>query len=251
MAGCGVICRVILDWIAFICRFIGTVFSFIAALWMHADMGLDINQSMSYYQDTFNENGSYQIWALKHRNTTHADYLQGVAPTYFYLAASIWAGPPVLSAFILANTRGQRKNLPGWGQAVYYLIFIVIFIPAGVLLCYIYAPIITLVHAVRKLWYGDDLDEDKRCLGFSYENAPNLKLAECLGEAIPQLILAIVYAANNYPYLLEHDDYFGIGIPVTIISCIFSAGSIVWGLKSAVCIRHYQYFPDFTSKVEA
>ena len=78
------------------------------------------------------------------------------------------------------------------------------------------------------------MDEDKKVLGCSYKIAPAWKLFECVGEAVPQLILAVVYAANNYSYLLEHDDYLGIGIPVTIISCIFSAGSIAMGLISGI-----------------
>ena len=100
--------------------------------------------------------------------------------------------------------------------------------------CYICVPILTFVNAVRKLWKGDEWDENKDVVGFSYTRAPFMKLFECVGEAVPQLILAVVYATNNYPYLLEHEDYLGIGIPVTIISCIFSAGSIVMGMISAI-----------------
>ena len=109
-----------------------------------------------------------------------------------------------------------------------------IYISAIVFACYIYVPTITFVHAVRKLWQGDELDEDKEVFLDSYKAAPQWKMFECVGEAVPQLILAVVYAANNYPYLLAHEDYLGIGIPVTIISCIFSAGSIVMGMISAI-----------------
>ena len=230
------------------------VWPLLSALWMYADIGLDVNQSMSYYEDAFNENGSYQDWALKQRNKTHSDYLQSVAPTYFYVAAAVWAGPPVLGALVGYFALGARKNTVKWlisfldcclrmniknpsGCGLEVLSFVIsmpILILAMVFVYYIYVPILTLIHAVRKLWQDDDLDEDKEVLFFSYKNAPVMKLFECVGEAVPQLILAVVYAANNYPYLLEQDDYLGIGIPVTIISCIFSAGSIVMGLISAI-----------------
>ena len=221
------------------------------ALWMYVDMGLDVNQSISYYQDTFNENGSYQVWALKHRNKTHSDYLQSVAPAYFYVAASVWAGPPVLGVMYVYLGPGRKdtvkslvsflnccfrmniKNPRGFGlEVLLFVIFMPIFILAMVFFCYIYVPILTLVHAVRKLWQGDDLDEDKKVLGDSYKHAPGFKLFESAGEAVPQLILAVVYAANNYPYLLAYEDYLGIGIPVTIIPGIFSAGSVVMGVIS-------------------
>ena len=229
------------------------VWPLLSALWMYADIGLDVNQSMSYYEDAFNENGSYQVWALKHRNETHSDYLPSVAPAYFYVAASVWLGPPVLGAlvfYLIAARKGAIKKLvsflncclrtnienrSGCGlEVLSFVIFMPIFILAAVFLCYIYVPILTLVHAVRKLLKGHELDEDKRFLRVSYKDAPFLKLFECVGEAVPQLILAVVYAANNYPYLLAHEDYLGIGIPVTIISCIFSAGSIVMGLISGI-----------------
>ena len=153
----------------------------------------------------------------------------------FYFAAGRKDTVEWLVSFLNCCLRMNIKNPSGFGlEVLSFVIFMPIFILAMVFFCYIYVPILTLVHAVRKLWQGDDLDEDKKVLGDSYKHAPGFKLFESAGEAVPQLILAVLYAANNYPYLLAHDDYLGIGIPVTIISCIFSAGSIIMGMIYAI-----------------
>ena len=59
-----------------------------------------------------------------------------------------------------------------------------------------------------------------------------MKFLEIVGEALPQLIINIVFITNNYPYLNENDTYFGIPIPVSIVSAVFSVGSLIIGLKT-------------------
>ena len=57
------------------------------------------------------------------------------------------------------------------------------------------------------------------------------KVLDILGEALPQFILNVVYIANNYYYLLDDDLYFGIPIPISIISAVFSFGTLMMGFK--------------------
>ena len=67
------------------------------------------------------------------------------------------------------------------------------------------------------------------------EYLPFWKGFEFIGEAIPQLILAIVFMSNNYEFMQESETLFGFKeFEVTLVSIIFSLGSIVMGLYSAI-----------------
>ena len=48
--------------------------------------------------------------------------------------------------------------------------------------------------------------------------------------ALYQLILSIIFLCNNYPFLLTFDTILGISLPIFLISCIFSGGSILKGI---------------------
>ena len=94
---------------------------------------------------------------------------------------------------------------------------------------YIYLPIARLGLACQFIFHGDELDEDKKWANYRklhLETIGSILIVDG-GEVIPKLILATVFAVNNYPYLLEHEDYLEIGLPITVISCIFSSGSAV------------------------
>ena len=62
------------------------------------------------------------------------------------------------------------------------------------------------------------------------------KFVEILGEALPQLILNVVFIANNFPYLMEQDIYFRIPVPVSVVSSVFSFGSLLYGFIKGVPI---------------
>ena len=225
---------------------------------MNVDMGLDGNQCKTYFDHSFNTNGSYQLWSTKYRNFTNDTYLQTVSPTYFYVSAGIWALPPFIFAILLvsgvvcdddnAATKLQtsvasvlnfcfRIHLnPPYGYCIRALTWF-LFLPFGWLISaigiYICVPLMAMVAGIRKLRHGESLDESKDIIFIPYRELPLVKSFECFGEAIPQLILVIVYSVNNYPYLKEHDDYLVIGVPVSIISCVFSLGSIIIGVVNS------------------
>ena len=55
------------------------------------------------------------------------------------------------------------------------------------------------------------------------------------GEACPQLILSVVFMANNYDFMNETDTFLGVKeFHVTLTSMIFSLGSISMGLYSGI-----------------
>ena len=61
------------------------------------------------------------------------------------------------------------------------------------------------------------------------------KAFEFIGEAVPQLILSIVFMANNYEFMIDTETFIGAKeFEVTLTSMIFSIGSIVMGLYSGI-----------------
>ena len=54
-----------------------------------------------------------------------------------------------------------------------------------------------------------------------------------MGEAFPQLILAIVFTLNNYEFLFETDIY-GLYSSLSFVSILFSAGTVFYGLFSGL-----------------
>ena len=63
-----------------------------------------------------------------------------------------------------------------------------------------------------------------------------MKLIEQLVEALPQLIIAVIYCAKNWAYiwLTEIDGESLLPLPSSLISPIFSAGSLVMGIVNGV-----------------
>ena len=69
------------------------------------------------------------------------------------------------------------------------------------------------------------------------EFLPFWKGFEFIGEAVPQLILSIVFMANNYDFMRETKTFIGLyEFEVTLTSMIFSTGSIIMGLYAAIPI---------------
>ena len=55
------------------------------ALWMWMDIGLDVNQTITYYHliRGFEENGEYHDWALQYKEETTGTRLQNHLPRIF------------------------------------------------------------------------------------------------------------------------------------------------------------------------
>merc|ERR1719370_2629009 len=89
-----------------------------------------------------------------------------------------------------------------------------------------------LVIGVKVLFTGE-IDPDKEISNFlSPKHVTMFFLFEHLGEALPQFSLTIVFLVNNYPFLLVFDTLFGIPIPISLMSSIFSFGSLCMGVYS-------------------
>ena len=76
------------------------------ALWTISDIGLDINQSIIYYNNAL-ENGTYAKWAEEHKEQTGDDYLETVTSAYFIVACVCWVhihtGVHICTLYILCD----------------------------------------------------------------------------------------------------------------------------------------------------
>ena len=106
-------------------------------------------------------------------------------------------------------------------------LFAVVFSPLDVIfaaiLCYVVLPLWSLKVSVM-LALKNKNDEASR----NFFSGAKL-VVDLLGEAIPQVILSIVFVSNNPDFVFEC-------IPTTLVSIIFSVGSILIGIYNG-CIE--------------
>jgi len=199
-------------------------------------------------------NGSYRKWALRYQNETDSTYLEKVSSWYFYSASIVWIGPSFLWALIAACLEYAKKKEKFlvdifccckaenkiFGKCLLILL-VILFLPFGTVLffffMYLIIPLNLFHNAIRAVIEGDNFKEsdDYGCV-LNSDYLAGMKFIELLGEALPQVILNIVFISNNYPYLRENDVYFGIPIPISIVSAVFSIGSILMGCKTILSI---------------
>ena len=228
------------------------------SIWMLIDVGLDAHQTSTFYGHAFQLNGTYSQWSQEYgiKNETGINRLQKVSPWYFYVACSIWITPPFLVSMVssiinfCAGSDLETNNPFGftagyveetfnlhlqpfpYGKYFNVIIFI-LFLPADIVVSsvcvYIIIPAASLKSSLIIAWKGS-IDEENFLIGrINTARLPWLKLFEHLGEALPQIILALVFCSNNFPFLSVHDTSF-VPIPTTIISIFFSCGSLCMGL---------------------
>ena len=215
--------------------------------WMLCDMALDFNQTMTFYQHGIGKKGIYQEWAEGYQIENNGT-LQTVSPVYFYVACVVWVAPPILLA-IFYTIAGAPMNaislvtkmfkheideriLPS--HKMLRFVLLIFLLPINVLCCiitiYFQIPFVAIKTGIKCAWNGSVDETEEIALGRTPEQLPMLKLFEYCGEALPQLILSVLFAVNNYHFLLDHDTLLDIKIPVTVVSIIFSTGSLIFGL---------------------
>lgn len=236
----------------------------LAVLWAYVDLGLQINQSITYYQHAaFNDNQTNRTVESKHPNATDQFDIHSVSPTYFYVIVLVWIGTPLLKPLWICLYERAQTNSPYYSMGLLWIFYGPLFEPFMEVVCLaLYGPYRPLIDLCGCKCLG--LSNESLILGCLngcilfflyfiaalfyilvmmpayYVYVPILKVAlrphkdplwriilACRVEAIPQLILAIVYFARNYGHVLEHEDYHGMGLPLTAISCIFSLGSVL------------------------
>ena len=223
-------------------RLVKRILPLILALWHYADIILDVNQSVTYYDMAFDVNGTYTTWALQYQNVTNSLYPEKVSPWYFYTGIIAWIGPSFLLSlcYLIWYQHKSCQNCSKSCDVCSAIAYTILLLPVGTLICflviYLFLPMNLLYNAIRAVIEGDDFDNEKWYTCFHDTQTLTwalkfMKFLEIAGEAMPQLIINIVFITNNFPYLNENDTYFGIPVPVSIISAVFSIGSLVIGFK--------------------
>ena len=214
------------------------------AIWMLLDIGLDINQTITYYYliDGFDVNGEYHEWALQYKNETNSTQLQTLSAGYFYTACAVWIIPPILFSF-LPFVKGVllfpdvvkaifKCNIPINKNRKNWLMFYPAELLGSITFIYILIPFAAMKVGLKPLLNEEVDDEEKLIACIDPKVLPFFKFWEIIGEALPQAILTVVFALNNFPFLMKFDTYFNIPVPVSILSLVFSVGSLVLGVIS-------------------
>ena len=86
-------------------------------------------------------------------------------------------------------------------------------------------PLTAMLLSIKILLYG----RSNYFIGLvQVDDLPGHKMFEVFGEAVPQLIINIVYVSCNYEFLRDYDKLFDAQpMPTSIISAIFSFGTLV------------------------
>ena len=101
-------------------------------------------------------------------------------------------------------------------------------------------PLASLILGFKRAWYGERFHKEELVFKiFDGNSLPFAKFLEYVGEALPQLIIALLFLINNYTFVYEQEKYLGINVPLTVISIIFSSGSLACGLYSVFRMCNY------------
>ena len=219
---------------------------------MIGDIALDINQTITFYQlHGFGGSGIYQKWAKEYQTKTNGT-LQTVSSIYFYSACGVWVAPPFFLSplfllkfktftfveviYTLFKYQIDGRIFPK-NPILLFLSYIVLF-PIDLISCmlviYIFIPLAALQNGLKCAWNGSVDAREKFAFEIESEDLPGWKMFEYCGEAVPQFILTVGFAINNYPFLLRYDTYFDIPIPITMVSIVFSVGSLIIGFITGV-----------------
>ena len=225
-------------------------------LWMTVDVSLDIRQAIVYRQYAFDKNGTYHQWAINNTDPS-TNYTETVSHWYFHTSCIIFFLPPLIltvcsmvndisggDAFlnnsptkIVLEKYNIKMNTKDGGNCNVLICYPFLFLLQYVFIClqcYLLTPLTALVIGCKIALTGViNLEEEVvsfRHFNMSGKDLPFLLFYGYFFEALPQLTLSIVFLCNNYTFLLAFDTIQGIPLPVSLISCIFSGGSLMIGI---------------------
>lgn len=235
------------------------------AIWMYIDVALDIRQALKYHEYAYDANGAYKLWAENNIDPL-TNLTETVSKVYFMTSITIFFLPPFLLAlyyyissfliflgvvvderdeFFCSWTKlfmakchltfdSQRGRI--WFMILCHPMILIIDYVVWFVFCYLFLPLSALVIGVY-YFCGVEVDPDKDVFDFipiptRKKDLPWMLVFEQFGEALPQLILSVVFLANNYPFLLAFDTLFEIPFPITLVSAISSFGFVCMGSYS-------------------
>ena len=223
------------------------------ATWVQMDVLSDARQTWTYCAHA-NLNGSYANWARKIMQKNNSANFYTLSSGYYYTAIFVWFfTPTILASFYMIKARkplatfklifDDRHYIKYNDNRYYKALFAVFLFPidfiCAALVIYLMIPYSSFRKAY-KILHRRELTHDDRIVtigdlpivsGF----LPFWKGFEFIGEALPQLLLSIVFMVNNYDFMTQTDTMIGVNeFTVTLISTMFSIGSIAMGLYAAI-----------------
>ena len=148
----------------------------ILAVWHQVDIGLDVNQSITYYQMSYDNNSLYQSRAKKHKNETNETIQHTVSSGYFYVAIIVWIFPPGIIALFLLNSYrfclcSCKNMIYDWICPFPILLVKIIILPVGTILIFLFIylifPFLLLLFAICKFIVGEKFSENCNCCNVS------------------------------------------------------------------------------------
>ena len=205
-----------------------------------------------YYTHAFYEEGPYFQWTEQENRLMNrsSDAPKQLASVYFYTASIVWGLPPLLMGFAIILM--AFYDLKVFGRSISRWVFLFFPLVAGgiAIATYVIMPIIAVIIGVKIVIFGgrqrseakassertrDKMDEKPFRQGSFLADTkdkviPIFKLFENTAEALPQFILAATFYSNNTDFVSQQETVFGITVPVTLVSMVFSVGSILHGI---------------------
>ena len=185
------------------------------SLWMIGDMiadGFTTQRYLQYAKDT--------------RTSWEVSY------NYYYCASAIWAVMPV---FAIPGAMNDDNLKPTFLRPLrencvlvplYFAAGVLWYYACSVIWVYLIVPMFDIFYGARNVFcharYKEDGGAD------AHAKAPAMKLFEQLGEAVPQLTLAIVFYSKNSHWLPATEIHFG------IFTMALSAGSVAMGTFTGI-----------------
>ena len=223
-------------------------------MWVQVDVLLDARQTWTYHDHAYT-NGTYNKWAKDYMRLTNSSHEHSVSEGYFMTAMVIWFLTPILFAIfwlyfiwepiVIFNSFFNGKHDFGctnnhYLKAVLAVLLFPIEIISAAFIIYVVIPYSSFKQAYKILMRHEFRNDEPliRSGAFPIESKflPFWKGFEFIGEAFPQLMLAMVFIVNNYDFVSRTTTAL-VGLKefeATLISIIFSFGSIVMGLYSAI-----------------
>ena len=217
------------------------------------DVLSDARQTWTYYTLAY-LNGSYANWAKRFMQENNSTNYFTVSKGYFYTAIFVWVFTPlILASFYLIKTGKplatfklifeNKYDINYEDSRCFKALLAVLLLPidfiSAALVIYFMIPYSSFKKGYKILRRHELSHEDKIFrigdLPIVSGFLPFWKGFEFVGEALPQLLLSIVFMVNNYDFMMQTDTMIGVNeFTVTLISIMFSIGSISMGLHAAI-----------------
>ena len=95
-------------------------------------------------------------------------------------------------------------------------------------------PFASLKSGIIIALKGEIDGERKITKGIFADDIPVYKLFENLGEAVPQAIMCLLFIINNFKFIVHEETSSWMPIPISIVSLVFSVGSIMLGIYTGI-----------------